>query len=66
MIDVKLSVNTDVEIDLDYIIEELIDDISFEDIIKFIKKIDKEADNWDFTLELYDYFKAQKKIFDKE
>lgn len=60
----KLSVNVDVEIDLDYIIESIVDNLDPEDIINFIKRLESECGDWDFTLELYDYFKAQKKIFD--
>lgn len=53
-------------IDLITLIERLTEQLTREELIKFIKRLDLEVADWDFTNELTDYFNHQQKIFQSE
>lgn len=44
----------------------LCNNLSHEEIIEFIIKLEKSYEDWGVTEKLYKYFKSQKKIFDEE
>lgn len=61
-----ICLNTRVNIDKWVIIESLLENFNDSEIIEFIKDIDKSMSNWDFTLELINYFKEEEKKYKGE
>lgn len=61
-----MEINLTVEIKKDELIESITNELNYDELIDFIKKIDYSISDWDFTLEIYEHFKQLKKVYDKE
>lgn len=55
-----------ISINEDDIIENLTKKLNREELIDFVKKLDMQVAEWDFTLELLKYFEEQKHVYDQE
>lgn len=58
-----MKANIEVDIDTENLAEALVDDLTNDDLIDFIKQVDEAAQDWDFTNEVYEYFKKQHEEF---
>ena len=54
------------DIDVDDLTFEVCDGLDREQAIKLIKDIDIYQEDWEFTVEVYDYFKKLKDVYDQE
>lgn len=57
------NVRLTVDIDLDDFIENGLFNIDNDQILQFIKDIDRRIENWDFTCKLYEHFRNLHQIF---
>jgi hypothetical protein len=48
---------------MDKFVNTLIECNDYDGLIDFIKKLDEEVDDWDFTMELYDHFKKERMVW---
>lgn len=55
-----INVRFAVDIELNEFIQDAIMQLDNDQIIKFVKNLDAEMQDWDFTLKLYEYFREQR------
>ena len=60
------NINCTVQIDEFDLLDGISDNLSNEEIIKFIMRLERNYKDWDITKKLYKYFKEQKDVFEKE
>ena len=60
------NINCTVQIDEFDLLDVISDNLSNEEIIKFIMRLERNYKDWDITKKLYKYFKEQKDVFEKE
>jgi hypothetical protein len=54
------------EIDVDDVIDGLTASLSHDQLFNFIKKLDEQVCEWDFTLKCYKHFNGLKEKYDEE
>ena len=60
------NINLNANINLFDILDSLSSDLDYEELLDFIKELDLKIADWDFTEQLYNYFKKQHEIFLEE
>ena len=60
-----MTIQINAEIDKKDLITAINDSISHEDIIDFIKDLEKSYEDWEVTEKLHEYFKSEMKILKK-
>jgi hypothetical protein len=63
---VKGAVNACVSIPLDHLRHALLEGLNRDALIAFIKDLDSEIQDWEFTLKLCDYFAEQRRLYNEE
>lgn len=66
MKDKDININIVVDLQQSNIIRALVDELEYNEIIDFIKRLDLVLADWDFTEALYEYFQTQHELFLKE
>ena len=62
----KMLIKHEISLDLDELCRSMARRLDRDELFGFIENLDKEVEDWGFTLKLFEYFSKEKEVYDEE